>query len=267
MRNDGHAGYTAYVAGRSSETEVVGVPEKGRNAGIALRNELGGEETNEILDILNGRGKTASKTGEGFSEVWNEVQNYEFLEFKDLERDFPRPVLTNLETSNKKITGYSNSPIEKGFDRFYQGFDKLVEENYPSEEISRDFEDLTREIAEDKGYSLERKFGRAVKWSPMNTNLENTPEKILIPEDFTNVGEAITESYWDEVPELETFASYASENGLTSLTEEELLTETSEDIAGIYMYVSGNTAEKQGLDYEDPASFNSQLGCFKVSDQ
>lgn len=244
-------------AGIPSWSKSVGVPEKGRNAGIALGEELDREDTDEILDILNGRGKTAAKTGQGFTEICEEVKDYDFIELGDTGRAFPRPVFTSLVDQGEKVTGYDKAALEQGFDRFYQGFDRLIEENCSIEEISQDFEDLAAEVAAEERYSLNRKYGDDVKWSAMNTDLEAEPETVLIPEEFPTVGMAAAEKYWENVPEYRTFRDYRQ-----GVDEEQILAESPVEIAGIYMVVSGTTAEEAGLAYEPVPGFESRLARF-----
>lgn len=57
MKNNGmHTEFTASTAG-GSKIISIGVPQKGENSDIALRKELKREDTDEVLEILNGRGK------------------------------------------------------------------------------------------------------------------------------------------------------------------------------------------------------------------
>lgn len=268
MRNDGlHAGYTANTA-VGSTTSSIGVPQKGRNAGIALGEELNREDTDEILDILNGRGKIAAKTGEGFTEIWKEVKDYDFIELRDTGRKFPRPVFTELKQSSGKVRGFSGAALEQDFDKFYQGFDRLIEDQYSVEEISKDFEDLAREAADDEGYKLTSSLGygeedRCVKWAAMNTDLQTEPDTVLIPEEFPSIGKAVAENFWSSDPEYQTFQDYAVENGVSELDEEEILERTQEQVAGAYMYVSGGTAREEGVEYEPVPGFKSRLGRFE----
>jgi len=249
--------------GKSVKNKLIGVPEKGRNAGIALREELNRDDTEEVLDILNGRGKTAAKTGEGFMEVWNDVQEYDFIELKDDGRLFPRPFFTELEISNKVMSSYIKNPMEEGFDRFYQGFDQFIEENYERDQINGDFEDLVTDAAERNSYKIRETYGDTVNWGVMNTNLEFTPETVLIPEEFQEIGKAVAENYWDDNPEYTTFSEYSSKQDIESVEEEEMLAETPEEVAGSYMFVSGDTAKDAGLKCEAIPGFESQLGKFQ----
>lgn len=242
---------------------IVGVPEKGRNAGIALREELTRDDTEEILDILNGRGKEAAKTGEDFTEIWKEAKNYDFIRLKDTGRAFPRPIFTEIRVSDKTIRSYKESPTKDNFDRFYQSFDQMIEENCSPEEITRDFEDLARDVASREGYELEKIFGDEVKWAAMNNCLEAEPETVLLPEDFPSLGQAVVYSYWDIQPDYTTFQDYAKENGFSGMDEEELISETPTEVAGIYVFVSGGTADDQDLEYEAVPGFTSQLGLFQ----
>lgn len=254
-----HSGY-----GRSTTDKLIGVPEKGRNAGIGLREELDRDDTGEILDILNGRGKTAAKTGEGFMDIWKDVQEYDLIELKDTGRDFPRPVLTDISISGGKIETTDKNPLESEFDRFYQGFDQMIEENYGIKKINRDFNRLSNDVAEKNGYKVAETFGDKVKWGVMNTNLDINPEKVLIPDEFKTIGKAVAENYWDNNPDYATFSEYANEENLDTSEEEQILTDSPEDVGGSYMYVSGKTAEEAGLDYESIPGFESRLGQFEV---
>ena len=242
-----------------SWNSIVGVPQKGRNAGIALREELDREDTDEILDILNGRGKKAAKTGEGFKQIWKEVKDYDFIDLEDTGRNFPRPVFTELLDSRDRVKGFSGAALEQDFDSFYQGFDQLIEENYSVEEISRDFEDLAQEVAEENGYCLDEKYEDEVKWAAMNTELEAEPDTVLIPEEFPTIGKAAADNYWSSDFEYRTFQDYAADNGL-SQREEGILGQSPQEVAGAYMYVSGGTARQEGVEYEPVPGFKSRLG-------
>lgn len=252
------------AVGVSTEDTVVGVPSKGRNAGIALRNELERDDTDEILDILNGRGKTASKTGEGFTNIWKDVQNYDFIELEDTGRKFPRPVFTEVDCSKGKVRSWEEEPLESNFDRFYQGFDRVIEENYDSENISGSFESLSKEIAEQNGYELIETYGKSVNWGVMNSDLDVNPDLVLLPEDFQKIGKAVAESYWDIDPDYTTFSNYASRNNLEGSEEEEILSVSPEKVGGSYMFVSGKSADREGLEKYSESGFESRLGEFEV---
>lgn len=252
------------AVGFSTEDTIVGVPNKGRNAGIALRNELDRNDTDEILDILNGRGKEASKTGEGFSDICKDVQNYNFIELDDTGRKFPRPIFTELESSKKEIKSWEKEPVNSDFDRFYQGFDQVIEENYDAGDISKGFESLAEDVAEQNGYEIVETYGDTVNWGVMNSNLNINPDLVLLPEEFQTVGRAVAESYWGDNLNYTTFSSYANENNLEKADEEEILSKSPEEVGGSYMFVSGNTADEAGLEKYSEPGFESELGKFEV---
>lgn len=151
-----------YSKNRSSskKRDRVGIPKKGRNAGKALREELDDKQAEDIIGLLNGKGKEAAKTGANFTDIWKEVKKRNDLKLKDAGRKFPRPVFTNLITSEKKLFGYNDTPLDSNFDCFYQGIDRVVEENFTSDEISRDFKNLAEEVVGSNLYSLEQSYGK-----------------------------------------------------------------------------------------------------------
>lgn len=97
----------------------------------------------------------------------------------------------------------------------------------------------------------------------MNIDLEVNPETVLIPKEFSSIGKAVADKYWSSEPEYQTFIEYAEENNYSSETEEEILGETPEEVAGAYMYVSGDSASEQDLEYESITGFESKLGRFE----
>jgi len=239
----------------------IGVPEKGRNAGIALREELPERyDTEYILDVLNGAGKKYAKNG--LNRLWIEraVDKLDSVEFRDTGRNFRRPVFTKVQLEDARVESYQQDPLELEADRFYQGFDELIEQNYSAGEISTDFEDLVEEVAEEEGYELDQVYGDEVKWGVMNTDLDVDPETVLVPEEFQEIGQAAAESYWGAETECLSFNDYLEGS---KLEEEELLAETPEEVAGAYMFVSGDTAEEAGLEYEAVNGMVSRLGRFE----
>ena len=108
------------------------VPEKGRNARLALERELADEayDTEWLADLINGRGKQAAKTGEGVAEVQEYVDAVEdLLSLNYYGRAADRPVFNRIEFTDRRIEGYE-SPAEawrNGATRFYAGFDELLE--------------------------------------------------------------------------------------------------------------------------------------------
>ncbi|MFP4038505.1 MAG: hypothetical protein ACLFTA_01835 [Candidatus Nanohaloarchaea archaeon] len=235
------------------------VPEKGRNAGIALEQELSEEfDTEFILDVLNGVGKLYAKRGLNRHWVERAVERLESVEFKDTGRNFRRPVFTSAELEDKTVESYQANPVNSTPDEFYQGFDHLVEENYSTQEINKSFNEVVEETAAENGYQLVEVLGDEVKWGAMNTDLETEPETVLIPQEFQSLGIAAAERYWNSTPDYSTFSEYRS-----NADEEEILAESSEEVAGVYMFVSGNTAEEAGLEYEAVNGMTSRLGRFQ----
>ncbi len=244
----------------------IGVPEKGRNAGMALREELPpGYDVDFLLDVLNGGGKNFARRGADINWVAEAVAELDCVEFRDTGSPFPRPIFTQIQLDGKLITSYEENPLEKDFDRFYQGLDQIVEEDCSVNRIcEKSFEDLAKEIAEEENYLLEDFYGKEVKWGVMNTDLDAEPEAVLMPENFPNLGIAAVDKYWDKIPKYLRFEDYTGGNGIDTWDEEEILANTSEEVAGVYMFVSGKTAEDAGLEYEALPGFNSRLGRFEV---
>ncbi len=238
---------------------IIGVPEKGRNAGTALREELPGEyDKDYILDVLNGVGKMYAKTGLNRHWIERAVVKLDCVDFKDTGRAFNRPVFTETGFGDVKIQSFDQNPLAFNPDRFYQGFDWLVEGNYTADEIDRPFEELIEETAEEKGYRLEEAYGDEVKWGVMNTDLNVVPETVLLPDEFQSVGKTAAERYWDSDPDYISFSDFADFG-----EEEELLAEIPKEVAGVYMFVSGSSAEDVGLDYEAVEGMTSRLGRFE----
>lgn len=248
-----------------NESETVGVPEKGRNAGVALSEELERDDVDEILDVLNGEGKEAAKTGKNFRRVEEKAKSYNCVELKDTGRRFPRPVFTDYKNNGQNIESFTERPLEKDFQTFYRGFDLIIEEHYDEQQINKGFEQLAQQIVDERDYNLERTYGDRVKWAAMNTDLDEEPETVLIPEEFPSIGKAAAQKYWGGNTECQTFQEYKSENDLQSQSEEKTLRKTPESTSGVYMYVSGKTARAQNLQYEPITGFESQLGKFQKS--
>ncbi|MFB6203158.1 MAG: hypothetical protein ABEK01_01555 [Candidatus Nanohaloarchaea archaeon] len=225
----------------------IGVPRKGRNAGVALREELPeGYDADYILDLLNGRGKKAAKTGEGIDEVRDEVRNYDFIEMEDTGRPYERPVFTSLRTGDTVIE--ARDP-DRSYDRFYSGLDEIVEENYAPEQVDGDLEALAEEATD---ADIQEVYGDEVKWGALAPDLDAEYGEVLVPEQFSSLGEGLAQEYWED-PDIGYFPSDAS--------EEEYLAEN--DTAGVYMFVSGGTAEDAGLEYEQIDGAVSRLGRFE----
>lgn len=261
MRKDNRLEATSPSNKRKPSTKV-GVPEKGRNAGIALKRELPQDySTDYLLDVLNGAGKLYAKKGLNRRYIERAVDKLDSVQLKDVDRNFRRPVLDEIDLEDKKLESVSSEPLESDYDRFYRGLDRLVEENLSPSQIEKDLYQEAEELANEERYTIKELFGDEVKWGAMGTDLEQ-PEEVLIPKEFSSIGKAAAERYWDNNSEYGLFSDYSN-----SKSEEEILAETGDEIAGIYMFVSGNTAEKNGLDYEAIPRFTSKLAVFESENQ
>ena len=119
------------------------VPEKGRNTGVALDRELADEpyDVAWLQELINGRGKHAAKTGVGYDDLETQIESIRAgsvdgedgglqLELKPTGRLKPRPVFDRLLLGAKRVESYESpsDAWESGADRFYVGFDQLLEE-------------------------------------------------------------------------------------------------------------------------------------------
>ncbi|MFB6108696.1 MAG: histidine--tRNA ligase [Haloplanus sp.] len=247
------------------------VPEKGRNATYAIERELGDRsyDTDWLGDIINDTGKRAAKTGEGFEQIREQVENLDVLTLKYTGRLKRRPVLGDIELTDTVIRGYE-SPREAwqlGCTRFYAGLDVVIEELLKEGEpvdVREGFESVVVDRMYDHGYELAEELGHAVKWGVM-TGDEEMPERpvtVLVPESFERLGAALAEAYWDAPVTIRTFEAYAEERGTPRRDEEALLADADPGVAGIYMYVSGSTADEHGLTYEPIDGAVSKLCVF-----
>lgn len=247
------------------------VPEKGRNGGYALARELGDRsyDTEWLGDLINDAGKRAAKTGDGFEEIREQVADLDVLTLKYTGRPNRRPVFGEIEFTDTVIRGYE-SPREAwqlGSTRFYAGLDAVVEEllgEDPGLDVSEGFESVAVDRMYDRGYELAEKIGHEVTWAAM-TGDDTIPEKpvtVLVPERFERLGAALAAAYWDVPVTTRTFESYADERGTPRRDEEALLADAEPGIAGIYMFVSGSTADAHGLTYEPIDGAVSELCIF-----
>lgn len=237
-----------------SDEKVIGVPEKGRNAGIALRQEEV-ENAEFIIDVLNGAGKRYAKRATDRFWIEKTVKDLECVELKDTGRPFRRPVFTKTWNDGELLTSYED-PLEDDLDTFYQGLDRFVEQQ--GLELSRDmslYEEVAEE-AENTGYSVDGLYGEPVSWSAMNTDLGTEPETVLLPDEFPELGRAVAEEYWDSEPDYSLFSEFGDD-------EEEVLADTADEVAGVYMVVSGGTADNYGLEYDTVPGFGSRLARFE----
>lgn len=243
----------------------VGIPRKGRNAGVALEQEL--DDARFIVDLLNGVGKKAAKTGEDLDAVADRVSTRDSLEMRDTGRDFPRPVFSEISAGERRLVGGRNDFGEA--DTVYRGIDNIAEQYLDQKPISEDQSllEYAEEVAGDRGYSLDTLYSddeedRWVKWGLTNNDLDCPVATVLYPCKFENLSEAALDRI-DVDAEMETFSEYAESNGYAGLDEEEIVYEAPEEVAGMYMWVSGNTANKLGLDKEQVPGFRSKLGRFQ----
>jgi hypothetical protein len=243
----------------------VGIPRKGRNAGVALEQELD-VGAKFIVNLLNGMGKEAAKTGENFDEVSSYASSIDFIEMQDTGRDYPRPVFNEFSLDGTRLIGGGNDFGDA--DIVYRGLDSITED-YLDQKLIREEKSLieyTEEVADCNGYELEELYGdeeaRWVKWGLMNNSLQPSASKVLYPCEFENLSEAALDRI-DVDAEMETFSEYAESNGYAGLDQEEIVYEASEEVAGMYMWVSGNTADEIGLDKEQVPGFRSKLGKFQ----
>ncbi|ERH09662.1 MAG: hypothetical protein J07HX64_01423 [halophilic archaeon J07HX64] len=195
------------------------IPEKGRNSGVALRRELdesNGIETEWLLDIINGKGKRAAKTGFGYEKLESQVDSLNSpsdtrkrvgvqLRMKPSGRLKPRPVFDGLEFTDRRLEGYESpsDAWQAEVSKFYAGYDVLIEDllrETDSLSVERGFETVVREAMTQRGYELTDQMGSAVKWAVMYNGecIPDRPSKVLVPEKFIRLGAVLTRRYWGE---------------------------------------------------------------------
>ena len=248
------------------------VPEKGRNARLALERELADEayDTEWLADLINGRGKQAAKTGEGVAEVQEYVDAVEdLLSLNYYGRAADRPVFNRIEFTDRRIEGYE-SPAEawrNGATRFYAGFDELLEtclRRGADPALDEGIEAAVTSLMGERGYVLDAALGDEVSWAVMAPDtLPDQPETVLVPEAFRQLGTRIADLAFEAVGEVVTFEAHAEAVGRPDADEEALLADVDAATAGIYMYVSGSTADEYGLTYRPIPGATSRLGVFK----
>lgn len=251
------------------------VPEKGRNARLALERELADEayDTEWLADLINERGKRAAKTGEGVEEVAEYVDAVEdLLSLNYYGRAADRPVFNQIEFTNRRVEGYE-SPDEawrNGATRFYAGFDELLEtalRRGDGVEVADGFEAAVRAVVEDHGYDLEARLGDEVTWAAMAVDaVPDRPATVLVPEAFRELGTALADVAFEAVGDVRTFEDRAEAVGRPDADEEALLADAGPDVAGVYMYVSGATADAHGLARRPVPGAVSRLGVFASRD-
>lgn len=261
------------------------IPEKGRNSSVALRRELdesNGIETEWLLDIINGKGKRAAKTGFGHEKLENQVDGLNSpsgvrkrvgvqLRMKPSGRLKPRPVFDSLEFTDRRLEGYESpsDAWQAGVSKFYAGYDVLIEDllrETDSLPVERGFETVVQEAMTQRGYELTDQMGSAVKWAVMYKGeyIPDRPRKVLVPEAFTRLGSVLVQLYWGREFPTQTFTSYAQQHDLVELDEEEILAQAADRVVGVYMYVSGSTADENKLTYEQIGGAVSKLGRFET---
>ena len=263
---------------------VLMLPEKGRNSGIALERELHDEpfDTEWITNIINEKGKQAAKTGVGYDEVERQIKDLQAhnkngadgsiaLQLKRFGRLNPRPVFKQVELTNRRLVGYEspNDAWQAKCAKFYAGFDEVLEDllwQDSSFALERGFEQVVRDAMDARGYELKETMGDKVRWTVMakHSSFLTTPSRVLIPNDFLKLGEALVSLYWDIDPVTETFESYAQRRDMVGLDEEEILANAEDGVAGVYMIVSGQSARENGLLYEQIDKAVSRLGLYEA---
>lgn len=254
------------------------VPEKGRNSSDALARELD-EESYDIEwleDLINGRGKRAAKTGVGFADLERQLRRFRSengtlsLELKQLGRLKPRPVFDRLELTDRRIEGYESpsDAWQSNCSRFYAGFDRILEDllwESTDLPLASGFEPVVREELADRGYELVETIGSPVKWAAMagGESIPAEPDVVLVPGKFRKLGRALAKHYWGTDVSTKTFEAHAKQRD--EPVEEEKLLATDDDVAGVYMYVSGSTAREQGLSFEPIDGAVSRLGVFEAT--
>lgn len=264
------------------------VPEKGRNAYTALRRELDGEplEAAWLREVIDEKGKRAAKTGVGFEDVRDQVRFVNDLTapgldtglelgFRDYGRLKPRPVFERAELTTRRIEGYE-SPADAyrgGATRFYAGDDELLEELLTADRTLSLADSFTatveRELAP-YGYERVDALGDPVQWAAMarDGTVPDEPDVVVVPAAFRRLGTQLAGRVFDAIGRIDTYEGYArATEGLTFEDEEQVLADAPQGVAGIYMFVSGNTAESFGLGVEPVPGAVSRLGVFETTEE
>jgi histidyl-tRNA synthetase len=262
------------------------VPEKGRNAYTALTHELDGEPLHAewLRSIIDDRGKRAAKTGVGFEAVreqvafLNDVSTTDSgstlrLGFRDYGRLKPRPVFEAAELTSRRIEGYE-SPSDAwrgGATRFYAGYDEILEELLREDRtlsLSDGFAGTIESRLGEFGYELTDELGSEVTWAAMarDGELPERPDIVLVPEAFRLLGTQLAGMAFADIGRIETYGEYTrATEGISFDDEEQVLADAPSGVAGIYMYVSGSTAESFGLAVQPIDGAISRLGIFETT--
>lgn len=242
-----------------TDRKKIAVPRKGRNAREALESELENSyfSWKVIGDMINGKGKEAAKTGDTAEiELELEQPGWKGVELAETDREGKRPVLEEIETLKDKIKGYSleENPFT-GYEEVWIPYDQAAElalRNGEGDDIP-DLKESAKGYAE--GYEVVEEVGNKISWAAMNCNLDEEPDVVLVPEKFRNLGEELASLYWESDFKVESYSG--------NVDEERELAQTPEDVAGVYMYDSGGTADSFGLDYDKIGEAESRLAKFQ----
>lgn len=259
------------------------VPEKGRNAGDALAHELpaGTYDVEWIRTIIDGKGKRAAKTGANFEAVRdqvarlnqlnNEGDNNTFqLGFKHFGRIKPRPIFKYIELTDRRIEGYESpsDAWQQGAARFYGAYDTILEDllaQGADVDLSEGFERAVTGHLREREYEPVGAIGNEVTWAAMSgaETVPDSPDTVLVPASLPELGARLATTHWGSGPTVETYEQYARRVDADTTEEEALLADASKSVAGVYMFVSGSTAEKHGLAVEPVEGAVSRLGIFE----
>lgn len=230
------------------------VREKGRNAAVALEKELG-NAAEPILDLVNGDGKDAAKTGEDWATTAARAAKQDAVTLKDTGRQYPRPVFTAAEDSDTVIRGRETpaAAIDEQVDRFYAGYDELLDYGLETGDVAAGtlqdgFDRAVNRYLDQSGYDRTGVLGDTITWAVMDR--EQVPDEtdtVLVPDGFAALGTALAEQRYDNVDTV-TFQDYAETQELQEIEEEAVI--AAADVPGIYMYDTGRTAEENRLEYE-----------------
>jgi len=259
------------------------VPEKGRNAGDALAHELpaGTYDVEWIRTIIDGKGKRAAKTGANFEAVRdqvarlnqlnNEGDNNTFqLGFKHFGRIKPRPIFKYIELTDRRVEGYESpsDAWQRRAARFYGAYDTILEDLLAQGvdvDLAAGFERVVTGQLREREYEQVGAIGNEVTWAAMSgtTAVPDEPETVLVPASLSELGARLAALHWGVEPTVETYEQYARRIDATTTEEEALLADAPKGVAGIYMFVSGSTAEEHGLAVEPIEGAVSRLGIFE----
>lgn len=259
----------------------ISVPQKGRNAGWALKDVLGTDNyfnPDYIADFLNGRAKTESKKeswGKEFKEEFNREGWQEITQKADTGRKSQRAVLDEIKVPDggQEVVISGGSPDKElfqptGKDAVYvaddQAANRLIQEqntNYRPQTQDLDSflqQNVSSYIPVDE---VGEEVSLSVMWSEINKP-EDDFNTVLLPEDLYSLSEQIAGSYWSQDIEKVSYRDFAdSENFSDNWDEEQLISESGEDVAGIYITDSGGTAREYGLEYDEVVDSTVRKWC------